>query len=549
MAKEILFSDDAREKILNGIRILSSTVKATLGPKGRNVVIEKMFTSPVVTKDGVSVAKQINLKDKFENVGAQMVKEAASKTAQNAGDGTTTATVLAEAIYENGIYEVSNHNANPVAIKRGIDHAVDLIVRDLTFISRDVSGSKEIAQVGTISANHDLEIGNIIAEAMEKVGKEGVITVEEAKGVNTSLEIVEGMQFDRGYLAHHFVTNQEKLQVELKDPYILICAQKIINLKNLTPILEKVAKSGRPLLIIADNVEDEALATLVVNKMKGFLQVCAVRAPDFGEQRKGTLRDIAILTGGKVIMESYGESMKNVDLEDLGRCKSIIVSKDATTIVEGLGNPLEIKNRASWIRAEIENAKEDALKEKYKQRLAKLVGGVAVIHVGAATETAMKEKKDRVDDALHATRAAVEEGVVPGGGIALLRATRSLKEIMENNHEPNFYKGLAIVLAAIEAPLRQIASNCGADPDEVVKKVTSNEIEGAPISWGYNASDDTYEDLELAGIMDPTKVTRSALQNAAAVAGLMLTTEAIIIEEPDEEEDRKRNTMLRAIQE
>ncbi len=527
MAKEILFNSRARESILKGVNTLANAVKVTLGPKGRNVVIEKSFGSPTITKDGVTVAKEIELENKFENMGAQMVKEVASKTSDVAGDGTTTATVLAQAIFREGSKLVAAGH-NPMAIKRGIDKAVAAITEELRNISKPTQDRKEIAQVGTISANGDTTIGEIIAEAMEKVGKDGVITVEEAKGLETTLEVVEGMQFDRGYLSPYMVTDPERMEVVLEDPYILIHEKKISAMKDLLPLLEQIARSGKPLLIIAEDVEGEALATLVVNKLRGTLNVAAVKAPGFGDRRKAMLEDIAILTGGNMIAEDLGIKLENVTLNDLGRAKRVTIDKDNTTIVDGAGEKEKIEGRVKQIRVQIEETTSDYDREKLQERLAKLVGGVAVINVGATTETEMKEKKGRVEDALHATRAAVEEGIVPGGGVALVRAVKALEKIELTDDEERF--GVDIIRRACEEPLRQISENGGLEGSVVVNRV--REGEGA---FGYNAATDTYEDLVAAGVIDPTKVTRTALQNAASVASLMLTTEAMIAELPKEE--------------
>ena len=529
MAKEILFNARARESILAGVNTLANAVKVTLGPKGRNVVIEKSFGSPTITKDGVTVAKEIELENKFENMGAQMVKEVASKTSDVAGDGTTTATVLAQAIFREGSKLVAAGH-NPMAIKRGIDKAVAAITEELKRISKPTKDRKEIAQVGTISANGDTTIGEIIAEAMEKVGKEGVITVEEAKGLETTLEVVEGMQFDRGYLSPYMVTDPERMEVVLEDPYILIHEKKISAMKDLLPLLEQIARSGRPLLIIAEDVEGEALATLVVNKLRGTLNVAAVKAPGFGDRRKAMLEDIAILTGGTMIAEDLGIKLESVTLKDLGRAKRVTIDKDNTTIVDGAGEKEKIEGRVKQIRVQIEETTSDYDREKLQERLAKLVGGVAVINVGASTETERKEKKARVEDALHATRAAVEEGIVPGGGVALVRSLKALDGIKLGDDEERF--GVDIIRRAAEEPLRQIAENGGLEGSVVVNRV--KEGEGA---FGYNAATDTYEDLVAAGVIDPTKVTRTALQNAASVASLMLTTEAMIAELPKEEKE------------
>ncbi len=527
-AKEIVFDQRAREYILRGVNTLADAVKVTLGPKGRNVVIEKSFGSPTITKDGVTVAKEIELEDKFENMGAQMVKEVASKTSDVAGDGTTTATVLAQAIYREGSKLVAAGH-NPMDIKRGIDKAVEAVVAELKTLSKPTKDHKEIAQVGTISANDDTTIGNIIAEAMEKVGKEGVITVEEAKGLETTLEVVEGMQFDRGYLSPYFVTDAERMEAILEDAYILINEKKISNMKDLLPLLEQVARGGKPLLIIAEEVEGEALATLVVNKLRGTLHVCAVKAPGFGDRRKAMLEDIAMLTGGKVIAEELGLKLEKVTLKDLGRAKRITVDKDNTTIVDGAGKKDDIAARVKTIRGQIEETTSDYDREKLQERLAKLVGGVAVINVGAATETEMKEKKARVEDALHATRAAVEEGIVPGGGVAYLRCLKSLDKVTVTESEKF---GVDIVRRALEEPMRQIAENAGDEGSIVVNKVK----ESKEINFGFNAQTSEYEDLVKAGVIDPTKVARTALQNAASVASLMLTTMALVAEKPRDEE-------------
>ncbi len=526
MAKDILFEDRARQKILNGVNILANAVKVTLGPKGRNVVIEKSFGSPTITKDGVTVAKEVELEDKFENMGAQMVKEVASKTSDVAGDGTTTATVLAQCIYREGSKLVAA-GSNPMAIKRGIDKAVSTVVEELKKLSKQTKDRKEIAQVGTISANNDETIGNIIAEAMDKVGKEGVITVEEAKGMETTLEVVEGMQFDRGYLSPYFVTDPERMVAVLEDPLILINEKKISNMKELLPVLEQVAKLGRPLLIIAEEVEGEALATLVVNKLRGTLQVCAVKAPGFGDRRKAMLEDIATLTGGKLVAEELGIKLENIELKDLGRAKRVTIDKENSTIVDGAGKKADIEGRVKQIRAQIEETTSDYDREKLQERLAKLVGGVAVINVGAATETEMKEKKARVEDALHATRAAVEEGIVPGGGVAFIRSISALESLKATDDEAF---GVTIIKRALEEPLRQIANNAGLEGAIVV-----DEVKKKNGSYGYNAQTGEYEDLLKAGVIDPTKVARTALQNAASVASLMITTEALVAEKPKEE--------------
>jgi chaperonin GroEL len=525
-AKELLFNTDARSKLKRGVDQLAEAVKVTLGPKGRNVVIDKKFGSPTVTKDGVTVAKEVELSDPIENMGAQMVKEVATKTSDLAGDGTTTATVLAQAIFREGLKNVTA-GANPMELKRGIDRAVDAVVEQLKTLSVPSAGKKEIAQVGTISANNDKEIGNLIAEAMEKVGKDGVITVEEAKGLETTLETVEGMQFDRGYLSPYFVTDPEKMEAVLDDPYILIHDKKISSMKELLPVLEKSAQSGRPLLIIAEDVEGEALATLVVNKLRGTLKVVAVKAPGFGDRRKEMLRDIAVLTGGQVISEELGFKLENATLNDLGRAKRVVVDKDNTTIVDGRGKPEEIQGRIAEIRAAIDKSTSDYDREKLQERLAKLSGGVAVINVGAATETELKEKKARVEDALHATRAAVEEGIVPGGGVALIRAQSALDKIRGTEDEKI---GVEIVRRALEEPIRMIAQNAGAEGSIVVAKVKESKEK----NFGYNAATDAYEDLVKAGVIDPTKVTRTALQNAASIAGLLLTTECVVVERKEE---------------
>jgi len=521
-AKQVLFSDDARAKIVNGVNILANAVKVTLGPKGRNVVLERSFGAPTVTKDGVSVAKEIELKDKFENMGAQLVKEVASKTSDNAGDGTTTATVLAQAIVREGFKFVAA-GYNPTDLKRGIDKAVGAIVEEVKKISKPTTTSKEIAQVGSISANSDSDIGQIIANAMEKVGKEGVITVEDGKSLNNELDVVEGMQFDRGYLSPYFINNPEKQVALLDNPFVLLHDKKISNIRDLLPILEQVAKAGRPLLIIAEEVEGEALATLVVNNIRGILKTVAVKAPGFGDRRKAMLEDIAILTGGAVIAEEVGLTLEKATLNDLGQAKRIEVAKENTTIIDGNGDAKSIEARVKQIRAQIEEATSDYDREKLQERVAKLAGGVAVIKVGAATEVEMKEKKARVEDALHATRAAVEEGVVAGGGVALLRARSAIKDLKGDNNDQD--AGIKIVLRAIEEPLRQIVANAGDEPSVVVNKV----LEGKG-NFGYNAANGTYGDLVELGVLDPAKVTRSALQNAASVAGLILTTDAMVAE-------------------
>jgi len=524
MAKQIVYSEASRQAILRGVNQLADAVKVTLGPKGRNVVLEKKFGGPNITKDGVTVAKEIELKDPLENMGAQMVREVASKTSDVAGDGTTTATILAQSIFREGVKAVAA-GANPMALKRGIEKAVEAAIEEVKSHSKPVSGDM-IAQVGTISANSDKTIGNIIADAMKKVGKDGVITVEESKTMNTELDTVEGMQFDRGYLSPYFVSDAERMEAVLEDPYILIHEKKISNMKDLLPLLEQIARSGKPLLIIAEEVEGEALATLVVNKLRGTLNACAVKAPGFGDRRKAMLDDIAILTGGKSIMEETGIKLEGVRLEDLGRAKRVTVDKDNTTIVDGNGTQKAIEGRIKQLRAQIDETTSDYDREKLQERLAKLAGGVAVIKVGAATETEMKEKKARVEDALHATRAAVEEGIVPGGGVALLRASKVLKNFVVEGDEQI---GVTIVRRACEEPLRQIVSNSGTEGAIVVDKVRENDNP----NYGYNASTDTYEDLVAAGVIDPTKVTRTALQNAASIASLMLTTEAMIAEIPE----------------
>jgi chaperonin GroEL len=525
-AKIIKFDQEGRNAILKGVNILADTVKVTLGPKGRNVVIDKSYGAPLITKDGVTVAKEIELEDKFENMGAQLVKEVASKTSDVAGDGTTTATVLAQAIYKQGSKLVAAGH-NPMEIKRGIDQAVEAIVAELKKISKPIKDHKEIAQVGTISANNDKTIGDIIAQAMEKVGKEGVITVEEAKSMETSLETVEGMQFDRGYLSPYFVTDPERMEATLENAMILIHDKKISNMKDLLPVLEQTAKSGRPLLIIAEDIDGEALATLVVNKLRGVLNVCAVKAPGFGDRRKAMLEDIAVLTGGQVISEEVGFKLDQTTMEMLGQAKRITIDKDNTTIIDGNGKEDTIAGRVKMIRAQIEETSSDYDKEKLQERLAKLVGGVAVIKVGAATEVEMKEKKARVEDALHATRAAVDEGIVPGGGVAYIRAMVAL-DGLKLESEQQF--GVSVVRASLESPIRQIAENAGIDASIVVDKVKNGKD-----AFGYNAADDTYVDMLKAGIIDPTKVSRYALQNASSIAGLMLTTEALIAEKPKDE--------------
>src|SRR6058998_1899564 len=526
-AKQILYSENARASILRGVNQLADAVKATLGPKGRNAILDKKFGAPLITKDGVTVAKEIELKDPYENMGAQLVREVASKTSDVAGDGTTTATVLAQAIYREGVKNITA-GANPMDVKRGIDKAVDVVVEELKKLSKPCKSKKEISQIGTISANNDLTIGDLIAEAMEKVGKDGVITVEEAKSMTTSLDVVEGMQFDRGYISPYFITDAERMEASLEDVFILISEKKISSMKDLLPILEQVAKMGKPLVILAEDVEGEALATLVVNKLRGTLNVTAIKAPGFGDRRKAMLEDISILTGGQVISEDIGIKLENVKLTDLGRAKRVTVDKDNTTIVEGYGDPKKIEGRVKQIKAQIDETTSDYDREKLQERLAKIVGGVAVINVGAATETEMKEKKARVEDALHATKAAVEEGIVPGGGVAFLRTQKALDNV--KNLEGDEKIGVQIVRRAIEEPTRQLADNGGAEGAlvvEEVKKRKGNE--------GYDVSTGEYTDLVKAGIVDPTKVTRSALQNAASIAGLLLTTEALVTEIPEKE--------------
>ena len=527
-AKEVRFSDSARQRMLKGVDTLANAVKVTLGPKGRNVVLDKSFGAPTVTKDGVSVAKEIELEDKFENMGAQMVKEVASQTSDIAGDGTTTATVLAQSIVREGLKSVAA-GMNPMDLKRGIDKAVAAATAELANMSKPCNDTKAIAQVGSISANSDTSIGEIIANAMEKVGKEGVITVEEGKSLDNELDVVEGMQFDRGYLSPYFINNQDAMSVDLEEPYVLLFDKKISNIRDLLPALEAVAKSGKPLLIVAEDIEGEALATLVVNSMRGIIKTCAVKAPGFGDRRKAMLQDIAILTGGQVISEEVGLSLDKVTLEDLGTAKRVTVDKDTTTVVDGAGVKADIDARVEQIRTQIEQATSDYDKEKLQERVAKLAGGVAVIKVGAATEVEMKEKKDRVDDALHATRAAVEEGVVPGGGVALVRALGAVDSIKGDNHEQDV--GISIARRAMEEPLRQIVANAGGEPSVVVAKVRDGSG-----NFGYNAANGEYGDMIELGILDPTKVTRYALQNAASVAGLMITTEAMIADAPSKDE-------------
>lgn len=526
-AKELYFDTEARSALKRGVDQLAEAVKVTLGPKGRNVVIDKKFGSPTITKDGVTVAKEVELSDPIENMGAQMVKEVATKTSDLAGDGTTTATVLAQAIFREGLKNVTA-GANPMALKRGIDKAVAAVVEELKNVSVPTSGKKEIAQVGTISANNDKEIGDLIAEAMEKVGKDGVITVEEAKGLETNLETVEGMQFDRGYVSPYFVTDPDKMEAVLEDGLILIHDKKISSMKDLLPILEKVAQMGKPMLIIAEDVEGEALATLVVNKLRGTLRVCAVKAPGFGDRRKAMLEDIAVLTGGRVISEEVGFKLENTAVDQLGRAKRIVVDKDNTTLIDGAGTDDQIQGRVKEIKGAIEKTTSDYDREKLQERLAKIAGGVAVINVGAPTESEMKEKKARVEDALHATRAAVEEGIVPGGGVALIRAQKALKDLKFT--DPDEQVGVEIIRKAIEEPIRMIVQNAGGEGSIVIEKVRAAKDN----TFGYNALTDTYEDLVQAGVIDPTKVTRTALQNAASIAGLLLTTEALIVEKKEE---------------
>ena len=527
-AKEIRFSEDARARMVRGVNVLANAVKATLGPKGRNVVLEKSFGAPTITKDGVSVAKEIELADKFENMGAQMVKEVASKTSDVAGDGTTTATVLAQALIREGMKAVAA-GMNPMDLKRGIDKAVVAAVAELKKLSKPTADDKAIAQVGTISANSDESIGNIIADAMKKVGKEGVITVEEGSGLDNELDVVEGMQFDRGYLSPYFINNQQSMQAELDDPYILLHDKKISNVRELLPVLEGVAKAGKPLLIVAEEVEGEALATLVVNTIRGIVKVCAVKAPGFGDRRKAMLEDMAVLTGGTVISEEVGLQLEKATIKDLGRAKKVVVSKENSTIIDGAGDASAIQARIKQIKAQIEETTSDYDREKLQERVAKLAGGVAVIKVGAATEVEMKEKKARVEDALHATRAAVEEGVVPGGGVALIRALQAIAKLKGDNEDQNH--GINIAKRAMEAPLREIVSNCGEEPSVVLNKVAEGKG-----NFGYNAATGEYGDMIAFGILDPTKVTRSALQNAASIAGLMITTEAMVAEAPKKEE-------------
>ena len=528
-SKIITFDTEARAALKRGVDTLANAVKVTLGPKGRNVVIDKKFGAPTITKDGVTVAKEIEIEDPVENMGAQMVKEVASKTSDVAGDGTTTATVLAQAIYREGLKHVTS-GANPMDLKRGIDKAVTELVAGLKSISSPIKENKEIAQVGSISANNDKYIGDLIAQAMDKVGKDGVITVEEAKGTETTVDVVEGMQFDRGYLSPYFVTNAESMETELEDPYILIYDKKISTMKDLLPILEKSAQSGRSMLIIAEDIEGEALATLVVNKLRGTLKICAVKAPGFGDRRKAMLEDIAILTKGTVISEEQGYKLENATLAYLGTAKRVVIDKDNTTIVEGAGAPEDIKKRVNEIKGQMDKTTSDYDKEKLQERLAKLSGGVAVLKIGASTEVEMKEKKARVEDALHATRAAVEEGIVPGGGVALLRVASKLDGLKDDNHD--IMTGIGIIKKAIEEPIRQIVNNAGLEGSVVINKVK----EGKGVNYGFNAATEVYEDLVKAGVIDPTKVTRVALENAASVAGLLLMTEACIVEKPEKKE-------------
>ncbi len=526
MAKQLLFSEEARRQILSGVEQLARAVKVTLGPKGRNVVIDKKFGSPTITKDGVTVAKEIELEDAYQNMGAQMVKEVAEKTSDNAGDGTTTATVLAESIYREGLKNVTA-GANPMALKRGIEQAVGKVVEELKRLSTPIKDKKEVAQVASIAANCDTAIGNLIAEAMDKVGKDGVITVEEAKAMATTLEVVEGMQFDQGYLSPYFVTDSERMEVILEDPYILIHEKKISSLKDLLPLLEKIARTGKPLLILAEDVEGEALATLVVNKIRGTFQAAAVKAPGYGDRRKEMLEDIAILTGGKALTEELGIKLENVDLNDLGRAKRVKIDKENTTIVEGSGKEAAIKARTAQIKKQIEGTDSDYDREKLQERLAKISGGVAVINVGAATETEMKEKKARVEDALHATRAAVEEGIIPGGGVGLLRCISALDKLKGDNDEQI---GINIIKRSLEEPIRQLTFNAGLEGSVIVQRIKQEKT-----NTGFNVADGEYVDMISAGIIDPTKVTRTALQNASSIAALLLTTEALITDKPEKE--------------
>jgi len=527
MAKQLIFNEEARRAVLKGVEQLASAVKVTLGPKGRNVVLEKKFGSPTITKDGVTVAKEIELEDPYENMGAQMVKEVAEKTSDIAGDGTTTATILAESIFREGLKNVTA-GANPMALKRGIEKAVDVVVGELKGFSKAVKDKKEVAQVASIAANCDAAIGDLIAEAMDKVGKDGVITVEEAKSMATTLEVVEGMQFDQGYLSPYFVSDTERMECILENPYILIYEKKISNLKDILPLLEKIAKTGKPILFVTEEIEGEALATLVVNKIRGTLQCCAVKAPGYGDRRKAMLEDIAVLTAGKAISEDLGIKLENISLEDLGRAKRVKIDKDNTTIVEGAGKTVAINARITQIKKQIEISDSDYDKEKLQERLAKIAGGVAVINVGAATETEMKEKKARVEDALHATRAAVEEGIVPGGGVVLLRTLSTLDKLKLDGDEAT---GIGIIKRSLEAPIRQLVSNAGLDASVVVQKVMHDKS----VNMGYDISKDDYVDMINAGVVDPTKVTRSALQNAASIAALLLTTEALIADKPEKD--------------
>ena len=527
MAKQLLFQDEARRKILSGVEQLAAAVKVTLGPKGRNVVIDKKFGSPTITKDGVTVAKEIDLEDPFENMGAQMVKEVAEKTSDIAGDGTTTATILAEAIYRQGLKNVTA-GSNPMALKRGIEKAVEKVVEELKKLSKPIKDKKEVAQVGAIAANCDTAIGDLIAEAMDKVGKDGVITVEEAKSTATTLEVVEGMQFDQGYLSPYFVTDAERMEVLLEDPYILIHEKKISSLKDLLPLLEKIARTGKPLLIIAEEVEGEALATLVVNKIRGTLITCAVKAPGYGDRRKAMLEDIAVLTGGNAITEDLGVKLENVDIDELGRAKRVKIDKENTTIVEGAGKTQAVNGRIALLKKQIEDTDSDYDKEKLQERLAKLAGGVAVINVGAATETEMKEKKARVEDALHATRAAVEEGIIPGGGVGFLRTLAALDKMKLSDDEAI---GVEIIKRALEEPIRQLTQNAGLEGSVVVQRVKEEKV-----NVGFDVSQGAYVDMIDAGVIDPTKVARSALQNAASIAALLLTTEALIVDKPEKED-------------
>jgi chaperonin GroEL len=529
MAKQLLFRDEARRKILSGVEQLAAVVKVTLGPKGRNVILDKKFGSPTITKDGVTVAKEIDLEDPYENMGAQMVKEVAEKTSDIAGDGTTTATILAEAIYREGLKNVTA-GANPMALKRGIEKAVEKVFEELKKLSKPIKDKKEVAQVASIAANCDTAIGDLIAEAMDKVGKDGVITVEEAKSTATTLEVVEGMQFDQGYLSPYFVTDAERMEVILEEPYILIHEKKISSLKDLLPLLEKIARTGKPLLILAEEVEGEALATLVVNKIRGTLSACAVKAPGYGDRRKAMLDDIAVLTQGKAITEDLGIKLENVDIDDLGRAKRVKIDKDNTTIVEGAGKTASVNARIAQIKKQIEDTDSDYDKEKLQERLAKLAGGVAVINVGAATETEMKEKKARVEDALHATRAAVEEGIIPGGGVGLIRTIPSLDKLKLEGDEKI---GVDIVKRALEEPIRQLAGNAGLEGSVVVNRVKEEKT-----NIGYDVNQDAYVDMIDAGVIDPTKVTRSALQNASSIAALLLTTEALVVDKPEKEGER-----------